>query len=520
MQDILGQIFVYLWGIWRFRWVAIFGAWIIAIAGWIYVVQMPERYTASARIHIDSNSVLRPLLRGLAIQPDINQRLDLMARTLLSRPNLEKLMRLSDLDLQAKTDARKDEVLDMLRDNITLGAIRGNTSLYTVNFRNEDRDLAKRVVQSLITVFVETTLGDNREDSSDAQDFLDKQIEEYAKRMADAESKIAAFKQEHVEILPGVSGGYYEKLTATRDQLKTAELDLKEAENTRTELQRQLNGEEPVYISGISGMAGSAEIDQRINSLQANLDALLTKYTDKHPEVIRTREIINELQEQKTLDGQKTAENGQADYSGLMANPFYQEMKTRLSTTETRVAELKVRVSEYKKRVSSLESLMKDVPEIETQLKEMERQYGVVQQKHAELITRRESARFTEDVETKANDFSFRVIDPPFVPLKPDEPNKLALNSGVFILSLGLGGAIALLMSLLHPVVIDRRSLANVTGLPVLGTVSYVPSTSERRHESVRNVQFMLLFLAFVFVFAMVNFGHEMLGDIVSRLST
>ena len=132
MQEILTKIAGYLTGVWRFRWFALGLAWAIAIAGWIWVGQLPEKYESRARIHIDTNSLLRPLLRGLAIQPDIGQRVALVSRTLLSRPNMEKLMRMADLDLAINTDAEKEKVLQQLKDGVRFDADRRNSSLYSV----------------------------------------------------------------------------------------------------------------------------------------------------------------------------------------------------------------------------------------------------------------------------------------------------------------------------------------------------------------------------------------------------
>ena len=136
MQEILALALEYIRGIWRFRWVALITAWLVCVVGWIVVAQMPEQYVATARVHIDTNSVLRPLLRGIAIQPDLGQRVSLLTKTLLSRPNLEKLMRMTDLDLQAKTDADKERTLAMLKNGIRLDGSRRNSSLYSVSFKH------------------------------------------------------------------------------------------------------------------------------------------------------------------------------------------------------------------------------------------------------------------------------------------------------------------------------------------------------------------------------------------------
>ncbi len=84
-------------------------AWVIAIGGWIWVWQLPESYVASARVYVDTNSLLGPLLSGLTIQPESEDRIGLLSRTLLSRPNLEKLMRMTDLDLQVTTSNEKEQ---------------------------------------------------------------------------------------------------------------------------------------------------------------------------------------------------------------------------------------------------------------------------------------------------------------------------------------------------------------------------------------------------------------------------
>jgi polysaccharide chain length determinant protein (PEP-CTERM system associated) len=508
MWEILGQLVGYIWGVWRYRWVALILAWVVSVAGWLWVAQLPDQFEASARVNVDSNTVLRPLLRGLAIQPDINQRIELLTKTLLSRPNLEKLMRMADLDLQVKGDTQKDRLLEQLSENISLSGSRQNSSLYTVSFIHQDRDVAKRVVESLLTVFIESTLGDKREDSADAQTFLDQQITDYEKRLSDAENRLAEFKQKHVDVLPGDGGGYYEKLARLREEQKAAHLQLKEAQNRRDELHRQMEGEEPVFLAGsINDIPAISLLDTRIQSLKSRLDGLLTQYTEKHPEVVQIQKVITDLEaeKQQELENTLTAASG-PDYSGIQSSPVYQQMRSMLAETEARVAELNVRVGEYDVRVQELESKVNNVPEIEAQLKQLNRDYGVIQQQHTSLLTRRESARISEDVEQNASDVSFRVIDPPFVPQKPNAPNKMLLNAGIFAASLGLGAGIALIIALFHPVILDKRSLSNHTGLPVLGSVTFVASVDQQKRNMMRFWQFSLSFMALLIAFVGVSF--------------
>ncbi len=143
MQEILAQLFSYVWGAWRHRWLALAIAWAVAVVGWLWVWQMPEAYVAKARIYVDTNSLLRPLLEGLTIQPDTEDRIGLLSRTLLSRPNIEKLMRMTDLDLQVTTAKEKDTLLSELMESIEFSGGQLDPSLYSIRVQDPDRDTAK-----------------------------------------------------------------------------------------------------------------------------------------------------------------------------------------------------------------------------------------------------------------------------------------------------------------------------------------------------------------------------------------
>lgn len=511
MQELIAQLTGYLLGIWRFRWIALFVTWGVALAGWGFVAQMPDKYRASARVHVDTNSVLRPLLQGLAIQPNIEQRVALMGKTLLTRPNLEKLTRMADLDISVKTDAEKESLINSLASTIVIEGDRFNPSLYSISFPHGDPQVAKRVVQSLITVFIESTLGGSRQDSSGAQSFLDQQIADYEKRLREAEGRLADFRQRYAGILPGESGGYFARLNTARQELKEAQLQLREMENRRAEVQRQLQNPDDPMFSMDFGTEEFSPLDMRIQALTAKLDDLLTKYTEMHPEVVQIRKMIAELEQEKQTALEAAMAAGPEQAPGLAENPVYQQMRAMLSEADASVAEFRVRVQEHEQRVKDLEDKVNSIPVIEAELTQLNRDYDVIRSQHQSLLQRRESARMSEDVEQTAGDVVFRVIDPPFVPKKPDEPNKLLLNSGVLVLALGGGLAVGLLLALLQPVIATRRALGELTGLPVLGTVTAIRSTAERRRAFLNRLTLSACSAALLVVFAGINLGQQWL---------
>ena len=112
MQEFIALLFGYLRGIWRYRWYIVVAAWIISLVGWVWVARMPDQFEASARVFVNTDSVLKPLLRGLTAQTNDQRRVYLMEKTLLSRPNIEKVIRMVDLDLRAEDQSMMDELVE------------------------------------------------------------------------------------------------------------------------------------------------------------------------------------------------------------------------------------------------------------------------------------------------------------------------------------------------------------------------------------------------------------------------
>jgi len=505
MQDLFDKALVAFWGIWRFRWIALLVAWFVCLSGWLLVGSLEHRYRASARVSVDSNNVLEPLLRGIAVQPDVQQRVALMSKALLTRPNLEKLMRMTDLDIDAKTALETEQLLDELKARIGLGGGRRNESIYTVTYAHKDPVMAKRVVQSLITIFIENSLGDERKDSQLAQSFLDKQIAEYEDRLVEAETRLSSFRRENSGTMPGEAGGYYQRLELAVAQQRTASLALREASNRRNEIARQIENERPIILGDAPGSGGSFAQQSRIQVLQDQLDSLLVRYTDRHPQVSQLRETIRELeteQQQASVTSRSDAERAR----NLQTSAVYQSMRTMLAESDARVAELQVRVADFDEQVVELKDTVDSIPQVEAQLQQLDRDYETVKRQHATLLERRESARLSEQVEQNSDDVKFQVIDPPFVPSKPSSPNKKLLNLMVLAAGVGAGVGLGFLLSLLRPIFHNQRSLFDSTGLPVFGSVTLIESKAIKLRRLVGSATYSSLFAALIVLFGGVMF--------------
>jgi len=515
MREIFDQLIAYVRGMWRYRWYAMLFAWILVLVGWVTVARLPDQYEASARVFVDTDSLLRPLMKGLAVQTNVHDRIQVMTRTLLSRPNLEKVARMTDLDIRARTPDDLDRIVNELGRDIKLASAgRRNDNLYTISYAHDDPEHAKRIVQALLTIFVETTLGENRRDSSAAQKFLSQQIREYEARLVESEERLKEFKRKHVGMMPGDDQDYFSRLQQAEANLAQARLLLKEEENRRDELQSQIRGEQPVFGFGGRGAGGPAsEFDERITRLEARLDELLLRYTDQHPDVVATRATIELLEQQRDDELKLLTETGtdeaSAAASPLNTNPVYQQMKIGLGETEGRIATLTVRVQEYEKRVDALRRMIDTIPEVETELKRLNRDYEVTKTNFQALLSRRESAQLAEDVEQTGDSVKFRVIDPPHVPSTPSGPHRVLLSTGVLFGSLAAGLVLALILSQIWPSVYDRKALRDLSGFPVFGSISRILTGEVLRKRRLEVMGFATAGVMLLAVYSLIMWLHS-----------
>lgn len=465
---------------WRYKWLSLAAAWAICAAGWIGVSLIPTMYEASARVYINADGLLTPLLRGLAIDDNPARHVDYLRRTLLSRPNLEQAIHLANLDVGVTGPAARDALIRNLASHVEITPQTEN--LITIAYRSTNPTAVRNVVQSLLTIFAENTTGSNRAEMQNAQAFLDQQIADYEKQLRDAEARRAAFHEKYMDILPG-PGGAASRLDSAREEVGRLSASLMEALSRRNEIQKELSlvpqfldlTSTPQVV--VNGQPTTPE--QRLSEARAHLADLLQTDTDRHPDVIALRQEIAELEAQVKED--KSGRGGGTPKSQVV-NSVYEQLKVSLVGVGSQVAALQKQLGEAQDRLQKLEPEARSVPGVEAKALDLDRDYGILKKNYEELLSRRLSAQMTEAADTKADKIQFRIIDPPQVPTFPVAPNRPLLLSGVLV--------VAILAALGVPVLLMQldQSFATLSrlrelGLPVLGSVSRSALAHIRRRE-------------------------------------
>ena len=493
MAELTALIISFFKAIGKYRWHAVAIAWIVAIIGWTVVLRMPNEYQASARVYVDTQNVLKPLLAGMTTMPNLEQQVMFMRRTLISRPNVERVMRMVDLDVKTKDTREHEEMVDLLMKQITIAGTERD-DIYTISYSAPNPKLGRDVVQSLLTIFVEGSFGGKKQDSDKAVQFIDDQIKNYEEKLSAAENSLKEFKIRHNGILPRTGGGDFGgQMAGNSDALMQARLELAEAEQARNTLRRQISGDvRPGAKGGV--IVANPELDARIAEVNKSLDALRLQYTEQHPDIIAARRLLAQLQERKKEEAKtpkRTSDPG-AGYS-----PMLQQMNVALSEAEARVASLRARVNEYVARDARLRSQSVQAPEIEAQLSQLNRDYEVNKENYQKLVASRESAKLSGNLSSATDMLTFRVIDPPTAPDTPTGPHRLRLFSLVFAGALLAGLGAAFLMSQFRPTFLNQSTLREVAGVPVIGaiTMNWTEEQKVRRKRRLYAVGAALLVL-------------------------
>ena len=506
MDELLAQGISVARGMWRHRWPAMLVAWLVGVAGIVVVLAVPDKYEASARIYVETQSILQPLMSGMTVAPNIDQQVAMLSRTLISRPNVEKLVRMADLDLASNTKAEQEALIEQLMKTLEIRNA-GRDNLYTLSFRDSSAERAKRVVQSLTSIFIESSLGKGRKDSDGAKKFIEDQIKAYVLKLEEAESRLKEFRLRNLDMQTN-EGGIASMVGDINGLLDRARLELREAEKARDSARSQIEAEKSQasnftmrsVLQESAMQVATPEVDARLALQKQSLDGLLQRFTDQHPDVANTRRLIAELEERKQAE---VAELRKVSLAGAGPAPSLalQELGRMVAASEVQVASLRARVAEYESRARRAREAMKTAPKIEIEFAQLNRDYSVQKKNYESLVARRESASLAGDLEGNSGVVDFRLIDPPRAAPNPVAPNRLLLLPMAIGAALAAGLGLAFVLSQLRAVFFDPHALRSAIGLPILGVVSLVVTDARRAKERRSTGLFALAFGGLMLVF-------------------
>lgn len=477
--------------VWNRRWVGAAVAWPVGIVCALLVSATSDRYEAGARVYVDTQTVLKPLMAGLAVQPDMDQQVKMLARTLVSRPNVERLMDTPALGLAPADPADRETRLAVLMSKIKIEPT-GSGNLYAISYRDTEPQRAKHLVESLVELFMSSTSKGQKRDSEEAGRFINEQIKSHEAKLVEAENRLKDFKLKNFGVSGVATQDYFARMSTLSEQVSKLDIDLRAAQQARDTYRRELASESPQLpldaLSAVPVVRSDTEL--RLSATRSQVDDLLRRFTEEHPDVLSARRTIASLEQQKRREDEARSRSDGDRSRSAATSPVYQRIRISLAQAEADVASIRSNLSAQQVRLGEIRATANRVPQVEAELAQLNRDYDVIRKNYDALVSRRESASMGLKLDESSQLADFRLVEPPRVSPVPVAPRRAYLAIGAVLVTLLAGAGAAFAASKLRPTVGDIKTLAQLSGRQVLGTVSMFVSDDASRARRIDTFKF------------------------------
>ncbi|MFM9978548.1 MAG: XrtA system polysaccharide chain length determinant [Sphingomonadaceae bacterium] len=478
MNGLYDELRIALHSVWKRRWLALAVCWAIALAGWLVISLIPNSYESQARVLVRAQTLL-PDASGTANER--MQTVDQIRQTLTSTVALEKVVRGTDLALQAANDRDVTDLANALTDQIRVTAEQDN--LFQISALSGDRalsdaanaKLARQIAQKLVDLFVDGSLAGTASATGKSLKFIDAQLAERGKQLAEAEAKRAAFEAKFMALLPG-TGTIGDRIAAARSEIVRIDSDLASARSGLAAVNAQMASTPASTRTPGAMIAGTTDPNAgAIAQVQAQIaDGLARGWTDQHPDIVVLRSQLSRLR--ATGGGGGGARAGAAI---VTQNPMYVSLRSMQAEKQAVAGALASRKAQLESQINGVLASQAANPQVAAEQTELDRAYAVLKGQYDKLLADREEVKLRGDVQS-ADSGKFSVIDPPSAPRIPATPNRPLLLTMVLLAALAGGAGAAFVMGQLQHSYPTASRLASATGLPVLGSIHDVLSPAQR----------------------------------------
>ncbi len=467
---------------WRRKWLIVVPFVVIGAATVAATSLLPNVYKSETLILVVPQRVPESYVQS-TVTMRIEDRLQSISQQIMSRPRLERIIQELNLYAELRKTALMEDVVQRMREEIDPQIVRGDA--FRITYFSGDPATAMRVVERLADLFIEENLRDREVLAEGTNQFLESQLEDARRRLVENEQRLAEYRLKHSDEMPS-------QLNANIQAQHNAEMQVQSLINAlaidrdrRRSLERQISdlalplgteapAQPPHAVGTEEAGASSAE---RLAAAREQLTGLENRLTGEHPDVIRARRAVAEL-EQKVKDDaaagpratparpeplaervrQSRLKELQADLESLTRDiTAKEELERRLRST----------IATYQQRVQA-------VPLRESELSALTRDYETINEMYQSLLQRHEASKISANLERRQQGEQFKVLEPANLPERPFSPNRFRLNLLGAFFGLAFGAAIAGGLEFLDKTIRSEEDVRVALGLPVLALVPRV----------------------------------------------
>ncbi|ARM84029.1 chromosome partition protein Smc [Marinobacter salarius] len=437
----------------------------------------PYKYQSQVVIFVDDRNIIQPLMEGRAVATKVTEKVSAARELLGSRNVLEEIA----TDTEIYGDNAENIGPEALEGRInglrySMSVVPRGDNYFSIGYSSSSPLKTFRVAQKLGQAFIEENAKRKREESRSAYDFIDKQVKSYEQQIAEVEERLKKFLSENVD---GTEADANSRLSNLQSRLELAQLEKEELQTRAQSLERELGGVSRTLRQGRTVDA----YQERINSMEEQLDSLRLRYHDTYPDIVILREQLEELKKQRERAFEEQQLASEPSGSESIPNPVYQEVRSNLVTTNTDLETVETRISSIKRLIEEQKQRMERIQANKAQYSELTRDMEVNKEIYNDLLQRREKARVSMHLDIEGQGLNYKINEAAQYPTSPTGPKfSMFAMAGLLLGAVAPFGAIAGLLQI-DPRIRSREQLDDVLDIAVLEHLPEVRTPFEKRRD-------------------------------------
>jgi len=484
--------FAQIKGMVRRRWwqflVPFFCGWVLVWGGsWL----IPSTYRSGTLILVEQPSVPEKYVVS-NINSDIQQQLDSITQQILSRTRLLRIIDRLGLYPQDRKRKSPDDLVEKMRKDIEIELSHGDDrklSAFNIYYESPDPKMAQLATAELANLFITENLEQRERRSENTTNFLEDQVDQARTKLAEQEARVRVFKDQHLGELPTQMQSNLQILAGLQNHVQANQDSLNRAKQQNTYLESLINqyrsldrGSKPAE----GGQVGLAEVDKELDQLKAQLADLTSHYTDKHPDVRKTKEQIARTEQMRArivADMNNPANNNPEPAATAPLDPKSApllELESQLKANRLEIANREAEIKDEENKILQYQGRLNMAPVMEQQFADITRDYDQSKADYESLLKKKNESAMSTDLEKTQQGEHFRMLDPPNLPVRPYKPNRLMLCGAGLAVGLILGGGFAFGQEKLSGKVYSEREIKKLVPFDVMAEIPPIESLEEQ----------------------------------------
>ena len=487
-------------------WYVVLPFFVIALGTVIYCIKAPRFYQSNSLILIQPQEVPIDYVKP-TITTNVQARLSVITEQVMSRSKLEEVIKKYNLYPEIRAKRTFSDAVEAMRKDISLdikdaGGKRPGAAApaaFQVSFIGREPTKVRDITTAITNLFVDYNFRIRTAQAAGTTKFLNRELTRMKEELRKKEELVRQFKEENMGILPEQMENNYRILAQQQQHLDSINIALQQTEDRKILVQSQMNGLE-MFRPGPSASEGADLQPVTLEEAQEQLKILSSRYSERHPDVIKLKAMIASMEKENQTDTSKTEEGAGIPSPSGKSQSLMRIQKdnllVQLQVTNREISSLRAELEKTKKQIRKYQQRIESGPQIEQMFVDLRRDYERANDNYQSLLQKKFQAELAENLERTQKGEQFTILDPADLPQKPLKPNVPKILAVGFVLALAAGLGLAFLREYSDPALWSTKELESFLELPLLVSIPVIITEAERRWRMLKMAATVCVLLA------------------------